>query len=221
MNHTKDYYKILGVEESVALADMKKAYRKLALKFHPDKNAGDKKAEEKFKEISEAYYVLSDSKRREEYDLARKGGFAGNFHGAEGFDFNDFMHAFSGSGKPGSRSSYSNFGGFEDILGDVFGQRGSNQGGGVKYHYAQSGSGIGHGSHMQKVNTDMQTHIDIPKEKLGSGIKVTLKTKKGASLSVQVPKEIKDGQKLRLKEQGQVCPCCSKKGDLYVQINLK
>ncbi|MFT5207098.1 MAG: DnaJ-class molecular chaperone [Candidatus Omnitrophota bacterium] len=220
MDHAKDYYKILGVEESANEVEMKKVYRKLALKYHPDKNSGNKNAEEKFKEISEAYYVLSDSKRREEYELTRKGGYSGNFQGAEGFDVNDFMNAFRGSGQSGS---FSGFGGFEDLLGGMHSQQTSRRGGRTQFSHSQNRGNIGHGqpSQVQKVNTDMQTHIDIPKEKIGSEIKVTLKTKKGKSLSVSVPKEIKDGQKLRLKEQGQVCPCCNKKGDLLVQINLK
>ena len=68
----KDYYSILGVKEDASEAEIKSAYRKLALKYHPDKNPGDKKAEETFKKISEAYYTLGDPKRRKEYDNLRR-----------------------------------------------------------------------------------------------------------------------------------------------------
>ena len=74
MKYSKDYYKIIGVPENASAADLKKEYRKLAIQYHPDKNKGNKQAEEKFKEISEAYYVLSDPKRRAEFDQFRKFG---------------------------------------------------------------------------------------------------------------------------------------------------
>ena len=69
MQHQKDYYKILGIGRNAKPKEIKKAYRKLAIKWHPDKNPGDKAAEEKFKEISEAYEVLSDENKRKQYDL--------------------------------------------------------------------------------------------------------------------------------------------------------
>ena len=98
---TKDYYKMLGVGKEASQEDIKKSYRKLARKHHPDLNAGDKRSEEKFKEISEAYAILSDEKKRAEYD---KGGTV-NLEGFDGFNY-------GGSA-----------GGFADIFGDMFGGR--------------------------------------------------------------------------------------------------
>jgi len=114
MASTKDYYNILGVEKSASEADIKKAFHKLAHKYHPDKTGGD---EAKFKEVNEAYHVLSDSKKRKEYDTygqtfgeggPRPG--HGGFGGFEGFDFSNFQQGFGGQA------------GFEEMdLGDIFG----------------------------------------------------------------------------------------------------
>ncbi|MBU1894245.1 MAG: DnaJ domain-containing protein, partial [Candidatus Omnitrophica bacterium] len=94
-----DYYSLLGVSKDASEADIKKAYRKLAVKYHPDKNPGDKKAEEKFKKVSEAYYALGNAKRRKEYDLLQsQGAYTGNFSSQQGFDFSDFIRNFSAGG---------------------------------------------------------------------------------------------------------------------------
>ena len=112
-----DYYKTLGVDKGASDDEIKKAYRKLAHKYHPDKTGGDA---EKFKEINEAYQVLSDKTKRQQYDQfgqtfeqsGRQGGFGGQgFGGFEGFDFSGFQQGFGGQG----------FGGFEDIFSDIFG----------------------------------------------------------------------------------------------------
>jgi molecular chaperone DnaJ len=116
----KDYYKVLGVEKNASAADIKKAYRALARKLHPDANPGDTKAEERFKEVSEAYDVLSDADKRKEYDEARsvfgagrmRGGFGGRANGGAGgttFDLGDLLGAGGGIG---------------DLFGGIFGGRG-------------------------------------------------------------------------------------------------
>lgn len=124
---SKDYYKILEVERNATIDDIKKSYRKLAMQYHPDKNAGDKESEEKFKEISEAYSVLSDETKRSNYD--RTGNSEG-YH--QGFDMNDFMRnsgfdfsdVFSGFG------GFGGFGGF-NIFGNQMQQR-VNRGGDLR-----------------------------------------------------------------------------------------
>lgn len=118
----KDYYKVLGVPKDATEAEIKKAYRKLAREFHPDANKGDARAEERFKEVSEAHDVLGDPKRRKEYDEARALFGAGGFRtgpGAGGpggfnFDLGDLFGGAQGGGGPGA-------GGFGGGLGDVFG----------------------------------------------------------------------------------------------------
>lgn len=115
----KDYYKVLGVPKDATAAEIKKTYRKLAREFHPDANKGDAKAEERFKDISEAYDVLSDDKRRKEYDEARAlfgaGGLRGGAGGNYNFDFGDLF----GSAGAGS-------GGLGDVFGGLF-NRGTRQ----------------------------------------------------------------------------------------------
>lgn len=223
----KDYYKILGVAETAAEGDIKSAYRKLALKHHPDKNPGNKAAEEKFKEISEAYYVLSDKKRRDEYDLARKGGFGGgggSYQGAQGFDSSEFMNFFRSGGARGGAGGRggSGFGAFEDILGDLF--RGTGGRGGQQqytYSYAPGGGGGFEDGEGEREETDIQTEVAVPAALAQKGGEVKFKTRAGQQFTVRVPAGIKDGQKLRLAGQGRECRCCGKNGDLLVQIRIK
>src|SRR5438552_15968969 len=103
----KDYYDILGVKKNAPDDEIKKAYRNLAKKYHPDRNKGNKEAENKFKEISEAYAVLSDKEKREQYDRLGREAFSGaNPFGAGGFDFSQFAEQLSrasGRGRPGGR----------------------------------------------------------------------------------------------------------------------
>ena len=127
----KDYYKALGVAKDASQADIKKAYRKLARELHPDKNPGDAKAEARFKEVSEAYDVLSDESRRREYDEARslfgsgmpaaasRAGSAGGGGGAGGttFDLNDLFGQGAARADQGA-------GGLGDLFGGLFGGRG-------------------------------------------------------------------------------------------------
>lgn len=111
MSDKRDFYEVLGVDKSANDAEIKRAYRKLAMKYHPDKNPGDKTAEEKFKEINEAYEILSDPQKKEKYDRFGHAGVDPNFGGGSGFG-----GGFSGAG-------------FEDIFGDIFGSFGGFGGG--------------------------------------------------------------------------------------------
>jgi molecular chaperone DnaJ len=126
----KDYYKVLGVSKTAGADEIKKSYRKLARKYHPDANKGDSGAEERFKEISEAYSTLSDAKRRKEYDEARSlfgGGFrtpggAGGAGGPGGFGGFDLGDLFGGAGQ--GQQAPPGGGGLGDLFGGVFGRRG-------------------------------------------------------------------------------------------------
>ena len=111
----RDYYEVLGVSKTATDAEIKKAYRKLAMKYHPDYNPGDKEAEEKFKEINEAYEVLSDADKKARYDQYGFAGVDPNFNPNAGFG------GFGGGG-------FSGFGDFSDIFGDFFGGGASSSG---------------------------------------------------------------------------------------------
>ncbi|MBR4802504.1 MAG: DnaJ domain-containing protein, partial [Bacteroidales bacterium] len=134
MAEKRDYYEVLGVSKDASADEIKKAYRKLALQYHPDRNPGDKAAEEKFKEAAEAYDVLSDENKRKRYDqfgfaADQAGGFSGGGFSVEDI-FRNFGDIFGGHFSGGS-------GGFGDIFGDFFGGGGSASG-----HRVERGSDI-------------------------------------------------------------------------------
>ena len=214
----KDYYKVLGVSENASAADIKKIYRKLAVQYHPDKNKGDKAAEAKFKEISEAYYVLSDQKRRAEYDQMRKfggAGFSGNYAGAHGFDFEELLRQFSGQGRrPSGR--YSSFG---DVFEGLF--TGASGPSNAYEYFGGSGYSQGAAAQATRVDADVIVNVKIAAEKAKAGGKVNFRTPEGKSITVTIPAGTKDGQKLRLVRQGKVCHSCQHEGDLILRIKTE
>jgi len=237
MADAQDYYSVLGIPESSRPEQIKSAYRKLALKFHPDKNPGNKEAEERFKKISEAYYVLSDAKKRSEYDAYKRGGFAGGgggsggrggFEGAQGFDYEDLMRMFRGGG--GARSSSresAGFGSFEDILGDMFGgaTRGGRPGASQSSYYYTPADGRARRAvdeeENEKGDVDVHAKIAVSKDRAQKGGVVRITSPEGETLSVTIPKGIRNGQKLRLVRRGRNCPCCHKNGDLFLAVHVK
>lgn len=183
----KDYYEILGVKKTASDAEIKKAYRELAKKYHPDKNKGNKEAENRFKEISEAYAVLSDAEKRSQYDRLGAEAFGpGGANPFAGFDFSQFMGG-GGGGRGrrtggGRRSSTIDF---TDIFGDLFGGGGSPAGGG--------------GFAMPE--QEMQAEITIDFRDAIEGTTMTLGVN-GDSIRVKVPEGIRDGQKIRVARKG-------------------
>ncbi|HNX90831.1 MAG TPA: DnaJ domain-containing protein [Candidatus Omnitrophota bacterium] len=212
----KDYYEIIGVKESATQDEIKKAYRQLALKYHPDKNAGDKKAEEHFKKISEAYYTLGDEKRRQEYDNMRHmGAYTGNFSSSHGFDFSDFFKNVAGS-----RGGFSASGSFDDMFADIFSARsGGGRRGGYSF-YTSGGNGMQEDAYGE-VDTDITATLPIPQKLAEKGGEAQFKISTGENIKLKIPAGIKNGQKMRLRGQGKACPCCNHNGDLIVTINIK
>ena len=187
----KDYYEILGVKKSAPEEEIKKAYRALAKKYHPDKNKGNKEAENKFKEISEAYAVLSDKEKREQYDrLGREafsfgGGGGGAGSGANpfgGFDFSDFVNRARAQQQGGARGGRRSTGGFTDIFSDLFG------GGGGFEEVPSRGQ-------------DVEAELTIPFRDAVLGTTMELSVN-GSPIKVKIPEGVRDGQRIRLRGKG-------------------
>lgn len=185
----KDYYKILGVERKASTDEIRSAYRKLAMKYHPDKNPGDKKAEEKFKEINEAYQVLSDEQKRAHYD--RLGSAYSNFRTTGGrpgdFQWEDWFQQ-QGAGQRGNVDDMfgGGMGGFSDFFRTIFGEAMRSQG--RNSPFAQETP-----AHEQEARISFQESFD--------GTTRTLQTN-GRKLSVRIPAGVKTGSKVRVAGAG-------------------
>jgi curved DNA-binding protein len=203
----EDYYKILGVEKASSADDIKKAYRKLALKYHPDKNPGNKEAEEKFKKINEAYAVLSDQNKRKEYDqFGSADTFKQRFSQEDifrGFDLNEILRDL-GFGFGGSRGRAAYAQGQSDPFGSFFG-------GGQSYHA------------MPQKGEDLYYSIAINLEEsvFGAEKKIAIqKRDRVEEINVKIPKGINAGKKLRLAGKGMPGANGGPAGDLYLEIGI-
>ena len=201
----RDYYEVLGVSKNASDDEIKKAYRKLAIKYHPDKNPGNKEAEEKFKEISEAHEVLSDKQKRARYDQFGHAGVNGAAGGAYGNPFgggNPFGQGFNFNGQ----EFHFDFGGggLDDILGNIFGFGGG-----------------GHRRNMRGADYRTQITIDFKEAIFGTTKSLNIE---GKTLKVKIPAGIDDGMSIRLKGRGGPAPegvSGGEKGDLYVLVRVK
>ncbi|HCS60846.1 MAG TPA: molecular chaperone DnaJ [Microbacterium sp.] len=212
----KDFYKTLGVTKDVSDADLKKTYRKLARKYHPDSNQGDAKAEAKFKEVSEAYSVLADKEQRKEYDEIRAMGSGARFTSGGGGSAGGFEDVFSRFGQGGRGQGSADF---EDIFA-MFNQ-GQPQGGGFgSGRFGQTSGGFrGFGGPQKGADVTARTTLDFTTAVQGETI--TLQGEDGKPFKVKIPAGVADGQKIRLRGRGRPSPDGGEKGDIVVQIKVR
>ena len=203
----KDYYKVLGVSKTASAKEITKAYRNLARKYHPDTNAGDAKAEERFKQISTAYDVVGDEKSRKKYDDFRRLGGGGGFSGG----------GFSGGGFPGAGSARDagDLGDLSDLLGGLFG---GARGG--------SGSRGGFGGFGPMPGTDLQARLKLTFDESVHGVTKSVRINSEAldqpmEVNVRIPPGVSDGQRIRVAGKGARSREGGEPGDLLVSIDIE
>lgn len=211
----KDFYKTLGVGKDISPQELKKVYRRLARQYHPDSNPGDKNSEEKFKEISEAYDVLSDPKARQEYDQIRamaaggarfatgsgSGGSAGSFEDLLGGLFGGQRYASSQQQR--QRAGFGPSDGSYGFFGDFFGQGGS-----AGYAAPTRGS-------------DAQIDVSIGFFAAIRGVNIDVRAPMGGNVKLKIPAGIKDGQRVRVAGKGYQSRDGGEPGDLFVKVSVK
>lgn len=202
-----DYYKTLGVEKGASNDEIKKSYRKLALQFHPDRNKGDKKAEERFKEISEAYAVLSDDQKRKQYDSFGDKRFHQQYSQEDIFRNTDFGQVFN---------EFDLGGGLGDIFGRIFGGAGGFPGGGPR-----GGFGGGAGG-MKGQDVEYPLRVSFHEAFNGGERQLSFKLSDGTArqLKVRIPKGAKDQGRLRVAGKGAESPYGGPPGDLIVVLEV-
>jgi curved DNA-binding protein len=226
----RDYYETLGVARTASADDIKKSYRRLARKFHPDVSK-EKDAEAKFKQVQEAYEVLKDPEKRAAYDQLGSNWKAGQ-------DFRpppDFGGGFEYRGRPGGGGSAGGHDSFSDFFSSLFGQQGFNQGGGNPFEQAPFGSGAGGGGRRRAParGRDHHARIDIDLEEAFRGGNRTFELKRPQvdnegllqmrkhTVKVTIPPGITQGQQLRLAGQGEESPNGGEPGDLFLEVHTR
>ncbi len=224
MPETKDYYAVLGVPEDADAQQIKKAYRKLARKHHPDRNPDDPQAEETFKEVQEAHEVLSDPQKRKKYDALRRGGFSGFGNG--GFNTRDggggtyyrapdgrYVHFEPGTPEEGlgfddlfgGRTGSGSAGGFSDFFNRFFGGQAQGPPGGVRQ--------------QQAADLHVETTLRISVEQALKGGRTQVKLPGGEAVRLKIPRGARPGMKIRLRGRGRA-GLGGRRGDLYVTFDV-
>ena len=211
----KDYYKILGVDRSASEKEIKKAYRRLARKYHPDVNPGDKEAEERFKEINEAHEVLADSEKRLRYDQlgASWQQWQRMNRDPSGFDWGQWSTRAPGGGRVhveyGDLGDLFGGGGFSDFFEAIFG--------GVGRQGPQAWAGTRQA--RPRRGQDYEQPVEISLEEAFSGTRRVLE-KDGHRLEVKIPRGVKTGSKVRIAGEGAPGPGGGATGDLYLKVTV-
>jgi molecular chaperone DnaJ len=197
----KDFYQVLGVSKDVSESELKKTYRSLARKFHPDSNPDDASAESRFKEISEAYSVLSDPQQRAEYDQIRamQAGRPRFTAGGGSGGFDDVFGGMFGGAPRGAHSAD-----FGDLFSGLFG---AGQGGYPGYREPTKGRDV-----ISRVTLELPTAL--------RGTEISLEGPGGKKITARVPAGVKDGQKVRLRGKGHPSPDGGKPGDVIITVGV-
>lgn len=206
----KDYYNVLGVSRQASADDIKKAYRKLAMKYHPDKNPNDKAAEEKFKDVNEAYDVLSDPKKKQMFD--QFGHVGGGFGQQQGHPFRGGFEGFGAQQGFDPRQGEAFQDMFSDFFGDFFG--------------AETQPGARRGRESRGPDLRYTLTISLEEAATGCEKRISFVRQRGgkedtARLSITVPAGVKSGQRLKLRGEGDGPAGSGKPGDLYVIIGFQ
>jgi len=219
-----DYYKVLGVERGAKDDEIKKSYRKLALKFHPDRNKGDKKAEERFKEISEAYAVLSDPEKRRQYDMVGDASFHQRYSQEDifrGADFSSIFKEFDLGGMGGGQA------GWDNIFGRIFGGGmggGAGPGFGGRPPHGPAGRGDPGrgGQEIRGQDVEYPLTVGFQETFAGSERNLSYQLSDGTKheLKLRIPPGAREGAKLRVPGKGASSPYGGTPGDLLVVIHV-
>ena len=209
----KDFYAVLGVRKDVSAAELKKTYRKLARRYHPDSNSGDSTAEARFKEISEAYSVLSDAESRAEYDQMRAMGSGARFAagGSGGGGFEDVFGGMFGQGAQGAAGRGQRYGNadFGDVFGGLFGSGRFGQ---------PSGGFRGFGGPTPGRDLTATTTLDFETAIAGETVSLQIG---GKAVKVKIPAGVADGQKIRLRGKGEPSADGGQAGDLVITVHVR
>ena len=207
----KDYYEILGVNKSASQDEIKKAYRKLAMKYHPDHNPGDKTAEEKFKEITEANEVLSDTEKRKKYDTL---GSNWKQYESSGSGFDNFYSQYGNKNRGGESFEFSG------NLGDLFGSSGGFSDFFENFFGSRSTASGRRGQSAQRKGADLEATLYIPLEEAFNG-NTKLVSINGKKIKIKIEPGTNDGKKVRLKGLGGTGRQGGEKGDLYLTLKIE
>ena len=207
----KDYYQILGVSKSASTDDIKRAFRKLARKYHPDVNQGDQVAEAKFKEINEANEILSDPEKRRKYDQFGRYWQQGGQSGAAPGDFGGF--------------DFSNYGSFNELLNELLGGLGGGFPGGARTSYRQPTAGAPGGfgfdpTGASSAQFDQEATVTLAMADAFAGTQKKFRIG-GDALTVKIPAGVKPGSKIRLRGKGQMNPYTQQRGDIYLTVDIQ
>lgn len=217
----KDYYAILGISKTASADEIKKSYRKLAMKYHPDRNKGNKEAEAKFKDVSEAYAVLSDKEKRRQYDTFGSEGFQNRFSQDEifrNFDFGDIFREFGfKGGSARGRASGTDF--FSQIFGNM--GRGDFRGHGASFNGAYGGHNRPQPVKGKDITYELSLTLEDTFETTEKLISYHAGNPGQDKVSVKIPAGITTGKKLRLLGKGYPGLNGGPKGDLYIEIRIK